>query len=156
MAKSGEQRAEILEGLLVHGVRPEKASGLLPRDRSSAMQHEIGQQVLEAGPVEASDGLVGLKQAKQVEQVEVQACGCHLFASVCEWARNSMWRADHAHYNMGTTGGQCASWADQFARLSRYRYNCREDAAKSFLILIRQLHFRSQSIGKLEQNQIAR
>ena len=73
------------------------------------MQHEISQQVLEARLVEASDGLVALKQAKQAEQVEVHVCGCHLFASVCEWALNSMWRADHAHYNMDTTDGQCVS-----------------------------------------------
>jgi hypothetical protein len=64
---------------------------------------------LEVRPVKASHGPVALKQAKQAEQMEVRACGWHLVASVCAWALNPMWRADHAHYSMDTAGGQRAS-----------------------------------------------
>jgi hypothetical protein len=65
--------------------------------------------MLEAHLVEASDGVVALKQAKQAEQVEIGTCGGHPFASVWEWALNSIWRADDAHYSMDTTDGQCKS-----------------------------------------------
>jgi hypothetical protein len=80
--KPGEQRAEIFAGLLIGGVRPEEESELLPRDRSSTMQHEISRHLLEARLVKACDRLVVLKQAKQAQQVEMQTRGWHPFASV--------------------------------------------------------------------------
>jgi hypothetical protein len=55
---------------------------LLPGDRTRALQHKTSRQMLEAHLVEASDGVVALKQAKQAEQVEIETCGCHPFASV--------------------------------------------------------------------------
>jgi hypothetical protein len=73
------------------------------------MQRKMRQQLLDARLVKARDGPVALKQAKQAEQVEVQACGWRFVASVCKQALNPMWCADHAHYSMDPTGSQRTS-----------------------------------------------
>jgi hypothetical protein len=78
LAQLVEQLAQVIASLGLGGVGPEEEGKMLALLRHIAMQHEIGEQGLQAHAVEAGHLLVAIGQAKIAEQTDVKS-GLHLF-----------------------------------------------------------------------------